>query len=247
MSEQLKQAFIFAAGRGERMMPLTTDTPKPLVKVNNRPIIDYTLQSLLKIDSIQKIIINGYYLSDKIESYIKSVSSDRLIFSKETEKLETGGGLIFASDKIDFESPLLIINGDLLWLDDQDLQLIWQRWLELKQASEVDILLGLKRKDDFPGYKGEGDFNLLNSDLIDDAGSPMSHAYVGIQIIDPKILSLAHKEKCFSMSYFYRREIDHNNVITKVKGIELPGKYFHVSEVADIKNTENLINNYAKG
>lgn len=247
MSEQLQQAFIFAAGSGKRMMPITADTPKPLVKVNNLPIIDYTLKSLLKIDSIQKIIINGYYLSDKIQAYIQDANNSKIIFSKEPEKLETGGGLLFAIDKIDLEKPLLIINGDLMWLGDQDLHFIWKRWFELKMTGEIDILLGLKKKDEFPGYKGNGDFDYQDGNLICNQGLAMTHAFVGIQIIDPKILNSPPKDKCFSMSYFYGREINQQNLVNKVRGVELPGKYFHVSEPKDIQNTENLINNYAKG
>ena len=66
MTKNISQAFIFAAGRGERMRPITDTIPKPLVKIKNKSIIDYTIEKLNKISDIKKIIINGFYLTDQI-------------------------------------------------------------------------------------------------------------------------------------------------------------------------------------
>ena len=58
---KITQAFIFAAGRGERMKPLTDSIPKPLIKIKNKAIIDYAIEKLDQISDIKKIIINGDY------------------------------------------------------------------------------------------------------------------------------------------------------------------------------------------
>ena len=104
---KITQAFIFCAGRGERMRPLTDSIPKPLVKVKEKSILDYILAKLDEISSLEKIIINAFYLADEIEKHILSLNNPKIILSREEEKVETGGGLIYALDKIDIDKPLL--------------------------------------------------------------------------------------------------------------------------------------------
>lgn len=231
---KITQAFIFAAGRGERMRPLTDTIPKPLVKIKGKSIIDYIIEKLDKITSIEKIIINGFYLNEQIEDHIKKLNNPKIIFSKELEKLETGGGLVFAKDKINLNKPLLTINGDILWLENNfsDIEIICNNFNE----SEHNILLGLKKKDDFSGYEGAGDFNFDQKTGKLNKLEKLDYVFTGIQVINPKILENPPK-KCFSMSYFYKN----NDFLKKIKGIELLGKYFHIGDVKSIKNTENFL------
>jgi MurNAc alpha-1-phosphate uridylyltransferase len=237
---KITQAFIFAAGRGERMKPLTDTIPKPLVKIKGKAIIDYTIEKLDQIPSIKKIIINGFYLADELEDHIKKLRNPKIIFSREEEKVETGGGLVFASDKIDLNKPLLTINGDILWEDEgisSDIELLSRAF----DSHECDILLGLKKVNDYIGYDGNanggGDFELAGDVLYRFPDIAMSYAFVGLQIINPKILEKA-PEKCFSMSYFYKAE---GGLVHRIKGVELKGKYFHIGNVAAIKNTEDRL------
>jgi MurNAc alpha-1-phosphate uridylyltransferase len=238
---KITQAFIFAAGRGERMMPLTATTPKPLAKVKNKAIIDYIIQVLDQIPSIEKIIINGFHLADKMESHIEKLNNPKIIFSRENEKLETGGGLVFAKNKIDLNQPILLINGDVLWQDKNeeisDIHALEKAW----KGKEFDILLGLVKKENYLGYEGNvhggGDFNLIGDVLFRFPQYPMSHVFVGLQIINPKILENA-PEKCFSMSYFYKSAVGEGGLVHRIKGLELKGKYFHIGTVNAIKEAE---------
>lgn len=242
----ITQAFIFAAGRGSRMRPITDTTPKPLVKIHNKSILDYTIEKLNNIDSIQKIIINGFYLGQHIKTHIRSLNNPKIIFSDEKEQLETGGALLFARDEIDFNQPLLTINGDIMWQDKEtssDIALLAGQWSD----SQCDILLGLKKKEDYAGYDGNafggGDFNVdtKTGALTTVIETPMSHVFVGMQIINPKILLqplVKELGKCFSMSAFYKAARQKNGNITNIKGIELAGRYFHIGTVDAIKNTE---------
>ena len=68
---EISQAIILAAGFGTRMQPLTFKTPKPLIKINNKPIIFYILEELRK-NNIKNCFINTHYLSEKIEKYINT-------------------------------------------------------------------------------------------------------------------------------------------------------------------------------
>ncbi len=241
---KITQSFIFSAGRGERMMPLTTSLPKPLIKIKDKSIIDYTIEKLDKISDIKKIIINGFYLAEQIETHIKKLNNPKIIFSHEIEKVETGGGLLFARNKINFDEPLLTINGDILWQEKSvisDIELICKNW----NPQQHDILLGLKKTEEYLGYDGNinggGDFFFEGEKLFKIPDTKMTHVFVGLQIINPKILLNAEKngvEKCFSMSYFYRSAVGENGMLHRVGGIELKGKYFHIGTPDAVKMTE---------
>lgn len=232
---QITQAFIFCAGRGERMRPLTDLTPKPLVAVKNKKILDYILEKLEKISSLQKIIINAYYLADEIEKHIRTLNNPKIILSREIEKVETGGGLVYALDKININKPLLTLNGDVLWHDKNnfsDINLLSENF----DISSHDFLLGLKKTEDYLGYDGSsqsiGDFDLIGKKLhkknsSDQQKIVMSHVYVGMQILNPKAL-LGDHEKCFSVSKFYKSALNSDNILHRIEGIELTGKYFHI-------------------
>jgi MurNAc alpha-1-phosphate uridylyltransferase len=238
---KITQAFIFAAGRGERMRPLTNSIPKPLVKIKNKSIIDYTIEKLDQISAIKKIIINGFYLAEQLEAHIKRLNNPKIIFSHEVEKVETGGGLVFAKNKFDPAEPLLTINGDVLWQDVgaiSDIENLCEAW----DASACDILLGLKKTDDYFGYEGNihggGDFDLRGDRLFRFPDCAMSHVFVGLQIINPKILERAPRGidgKCFSMSHFYKSAVGEGGLVHRIKGVELAGKYFHIGTVDAVR------------
>lgn len=235
---KLTQAFIFAAGRGERMRPLTDSIPKPLVKIKGKAIIDYTIEKFLRISSLEKIIINGFYLSEQVEEHIKNWREPRLVFSREKTKVETGGGLVVASRFIDFSKPLLCANGDVLWEDldgESDVELMDKSY----SSKPCEILLGLKKVENYAGYEGKGDFNLRGR-ILEKAAAPLSHAFVGLQIIDPKILQKAPSE-CFSMAHFFKAAVGADGALKGVEGVELAGRYFHIGTVDSIKKTEDIL------
>ncbi|NBV06237.1 MAG: hypothetical protein EBS06_03255 [Proteobacteria bacterium] len=244
---KITQSFLFAAGRGERMRPLTDSTPKPLIKIKNKPIIDYTFEKLSKISDIKTIIVNGFYLADQIEQHILKLNNPKIIFSREIEKIETAGGLLFAKDKIDFNQPLLTFNGDVLWQENSaisDIELICNSW----NAKDHDILLGLKKTAEYLGYDGNltgGDFIFDGKKLSKDSKQKNTHVFVGLQIINPKILLKAQQsgvfsqnKNCLSMSYFYKEAVGENKFLNRVEGVELKGKYFHIGTVEAVKMTE---------
>lgn len=231
---KISQVFIFCAGRGERMMPLTASTPKPLLEVKGFSILSRILDNLQKIPSIQKIFINSFYLSAEFEKFVKNQNNPKIILSKEYDKIETGGGLIFALDKIDLYKPLITLNGDVLWHDHNnfsDLNYLYENFL----SSDCDFLLGLKKTTDFFGYDGNGDFNLIGNSLQRDFnfyGSNLSHVYVGMQVINPLILkNFAINNphiKNFSVAEFYKRSVGKDLILNRINGLELKGKYFHI-------------------
>jgi len=113
----LDTALIFSAGRGERLLPLTADTPKPMLKLQGRPLIAYHLEHLAQ-QGFQRVIINHAYLGDKIKSYFGNGQYFGLkleYFAEPPGGLETGGTLAAVMRfMLPQTSLLLTINGDIV-------------------------------------------------------------------------------------------------------------------------------------
>lgn len=110
------KAMILAAGRGERMRPLTDDCPKPLLKVNDRALIEYHIKNLVAA-GIKDIVINHAWLGQKIVDYLgcgKQFSAN-ISYSEEPVALETAGGIIKALPLLaEHENDVfLVLNGDI--------------------------------------------------------------------------------------------------------------------------------------
>lgn len=107
------KAMILAAGRGQRMMPLTANTPKPLLKIADKPLIVWHLERLAKA-GFKEIVINHAYLGQKIEDALGDGEKwdVNIEYSQEAKALETAGGIANALPILG-ESPFLVINGDV--------------------------------------------------------------------------------------------------------------------------------------
>ena len=235
--KKINEAMIFAAGFGKRMLPLTEEIPKPLLKVNGKPIIFYIIEDLINLN-FKNIVINTHYLSDKFYDELKPYSRNvKIIFEKEI--LDTGGGFLNALKKDYFynlKSPKLLINGDIFWKKRKysPIRNVLSNWNEKK----MDLLLCLIKKKKFFGYKGKGDFNFeepkkkisrLNLEQQND------FVFSGLQLVKPKLLEEKRKKK-FSM-----REIFFSNINNKIYGISNKNEWYHISEPNDLKNLNNKL------
>lgn len=110
------KAMILAAGRGERMRPLTDHTPKPLLEVAGKPLIVYHLHNLAAA-GIREIVINHAHLGHRIEAALGDGSAYgvSIRYSAEDTALETGGGILRALSLLG-DDPFVVINGDV-WTD----------------------------------------------------------------------------------------------------------------------------------
>ncbi len=114
--KQVEVAFILAAGRGERLRPLTDSTPKPLLPYKNKPLLDHILDSLAPLH-LKRIVFNAWHLKEQVIAYAESKRKTlkaEILVSSESELLGTAGGLKKAWSLIN--SPeFLMLNGDCLW------------------------------------------------------------------------------------------------------------------------------------
>jgi MurNAc alpha-1-phosphate uridylyltransferase len=235
--KNIEQVFIMAAGRGERMRPLTDSLPKPLVKIKGITMLDLIIEKLNQFPSIKKIVVNAYYLAEKIENHLNSLNNPKITISLETSKLETGGGLQNALNLFNKNKPILVINSDIIWQDQKfsDLELMMNNF----DINKMDILLGLKSKTDFWGYEGNGDFcfNPTTGEISKpkNAAIDLNYVFTGLQIINPKIFDNSPKPP-FSMNYFYQKAANQNGILEKIKGLELKGRFFHIGTVQALED-----------
>jgi MurNAc alpha-1-phosphate uridylyltransferase len=144
------KAMILAAGRGQRMMPLTHAMPKPMLKVQNKPLIEHHVNNL-KAAGITDIVINLAWQGDKIKAYFKDGSQFgvSIEYSQEVEGgLETAGGIIQALPLLG--ESFIVINGDVF--TDYDVSSLMQLHLQPGEAHLVLI--------ENPPHNPDGDFAL---------------------------------------------------------------------------------------
>ncbi|MFY9149024.1 MAG: sugar phosphate nucleotidyltransferase [Smithellaceae bacterium] len=111
----IKTAFILGAGLGTRLMPLTRDTPKPLLIVGDRPIITYAMEHLQGI-GVQRFIINTHHCPEKyVEAFPQSRWRDiPIILRHEPVLLDTAGGIKNIEDLVESEERIIVYNGDII-------------------------------------------------------------------------------------------------------------------------------------
>ncbi|KPN72069.1 N-acetylmuramate alpha-1-phosphate uridylyltransferase MurU [Neisseria sp. 83E34] len=177
------KAMILAAGRGERMRPLTDTTPKPLLKVGREPLIGWHLHRLREA-GFTEIVINHAWLGKQIVDTLKDGSDYgvSLAYSAEGEKgLETAGGIATALHLLG-GAPFLVINGDVL--TDIDFAAARACSDRLQKESRLAHLWLVPN----PEHNLKGDFSLLENGLVaSEAGSSRSMTFSGMGVYDPKL------------------------------------------------------------
>jgi MurNAc alpha-1-phosphate uridylyltransferase len=173
------KAMILAAGRGERMRPLTDSCPKPLMIAGGKTLIEHQIERLHKAGIIE-IVINTAWLGEQIEQKLGDGAQlgVSIRYSRENEALETAGGLIQALSLLGDE-PFVLANADA-WCDFDFTELTAR---PLGNALARLVLI------DTPDYLA-GDFGLDNEQIIDKSKNPPTlYTYSGIALISPALLA----------------------------------------------------------
>ena len=168
--------MILAAGRGERMRPLTDVKPKPLLPVNGIPLIDYHLAALVR-GGIRDIVINLAWRGSQIRDWVGDGSKYgiNITYSDEgSDALETGGG-IFKALPLLGEAPFWLVNGDIFCSYDYAVRGL------------ADGLLGHLVMVPNPGHNANGDFSLSAGQVTRCAEQTLT--YSGIAILHPGLFS----------------------------------------------------------
>ena len=181
----IKKAMILAAGYGKRLRPLTSNCPKPLLKLGKETLLSNTI-NFLEHSEIKEVVINVHYLGEQIINYIKNKKFNLTIkIIKEEDKiLDTGGGVLNAIQYFS-GSPFLIINPDTIWSSNylKEIKLMEKSFFE-NEKNKCSLLV-VNKKESFD-QSFEGDFNLKNNLLKRKNKEGLDLIYTGLQLLNQK-------------------------------------------------------------
>lgn len=212
------KAFILAAGRGERLRPLTDHTPKPLLPVRCQPLIEWHLHKLATA-GVREVVINLGWLGEKIEAHLGDGARFglRIAYSPEGwPALETGGGLHRALPLLGAD-PFLLVNGDVF--TDLPFAPLLEQGLQPGDLAHLVLV-------DNPPQHPQGDFALLDGRVCDAAPRL---TYSGIAVLHPQLF-----EGCtagaFPLAPLLKKAMASNQV----------GGQHHTGQWSDIGTPERL-------
>lgn len=181
MQQDNIKAMILAAGRGNRLRPITDTIPKPLVALRGKSLIEYHLEKLAEI-GVKEVVINHAWLGHKIEENLGDGSRWGLKISYSPEPqggLETAGGIINALPLLG-EKPFLVINGDVY--SEYDFSHLFQVAQSLQQSNRQAHLVMVPN----PQHNLKGDFGLTPSGLVEEEGA---FTFAGLSVLSPDLFA----------------------------------------------------------
>ena len=202
---KIKHGMILAAGLGKRMQPITLKTPKPLIKIGNKNLLERAIELLIN-HGIEEIAINVHHLSDQIKNFIieKKYKVKIKISDEQDILLDTGGGILQATRS--FKKPFIVVNPDTLWSSVYIKELKDLEDLYFKEKKPCLLLVNKNLSFD---SSFTGDFNLRNGVISRDDSNEF----------------IFKKDKIFSMNNMWDHLIKEENLI----GNESEQKFYHLN------------------
>ena len=228
---RINTAFILCAGFGKRLNPLTLETPKPLIKLNNITVLE-TCINLIENLGIQQIILNTFYLKDQIHDFInhKKFNSKITIIDDGENILDTGGG-ISNMMKHTNEENVLIFNPDTIWEKNYSNEIIEMEDIYFSKKLK-NILLLVKKELSFDKNLN-GDFDLKENLII--KNNENKFIYTGCQIMNKKLLS-KYKDKKFSITNVWNDLIEKKELF----GFETNNNFYHLTDLETFRKLQGL-------
>ena len=220
----MKTAMILAAGKGERMRPLTDNMPKPLLQAGGKPLLQYHLENLARA-GVGRIVINHARLGEMI---VDRFADGRefgveIIYSPEgDEPLETGGGIKNALPLLGPDA-FIVVNAD-----------IWTDFDFKRLPSSPDGLAHLVLVPN-PGHHTHGDFNLVNGKVTDGV-SGERYTYSGIGVYKPELFA-GLTEEAFMLAPVLRDAAGRG----AISGEVFTGRWLDIGTPARLSDLNNLI------
>ena len=232
-------AMVLAAGLGTRMRPLTNDKPKPLIEVNGKPLIDYTLDRFAKA-GLRSAVVNVHYLADKVEAHLKERRTPIITVSDERDELlETGGGVKKALGQ--FSSDAIFCTNTDAILTDRDGEEPCERLAGAWDPERMDALLLLSPMEETTGYDGAGDFDLFNDGQIQlRASDSAPYVFTGLQILSLDFFKSA-PDGPFSTKLLW----DDARQKGRLFGLVHSGFWMHVGDPDGLKQAEQKLRDMA--
>ncbi len=234
------KAFILAAGFGKRLRPYTDNTPKPMVKVGGKPMIDYALDELRSI-GVKSCIVNTHYKAEMLQRHCEALMrrsnlAPDILLSHEPEILDTGGGLKNGI-KLWGESAnedFFVLSGDSVWENahaQNTLQALANAW----NPKDMDILMLLQPVDTMTLTRGVGDYDIEEDGKAARSFSQSGkYMFTSIRINAGRIFETA-PDSPFS----YLQLMDKAQEEGRLFGLIHQGAWHHISTPNDLEKVNN--------
>ena len=223
---KINRALILCAGLGKRLNPLTLETPKPLLKLNNITMLESCINTIIEL-GIKKISINTFYLGKQIENFVnkKNFPVEIQIIEDGKEILNTGGGILNMINNCP-EKDFIAFNPDTLWTKDYINEINdMQNFYFSKKLDNVLLLVNKKLSFD-KNFKGDFELN----DNILKKNNNKKFIYIGCQILN-KSLFKDYKITNFSISEIWDDLLKED----KLNGFESFNEFYHLTDLEIFK------------
>lgn len=232
----IESAMILAAGFGTRLKPITDHTPKPLVTLAGRALIDHAIDRVVAA-GVKRVVVNTHYKAEMIEAHLKERRDVAIMLSHEPELLDTGGGVKKALPLLG--ETFYVLNADVFWLNAKvpALARLARAWDEAR----LDALVLVQRTVTALGYDGLGDF------IVDPLGrvrrrserEVAPHLFAGIEILSRRIFDGA-PDGAFSLNRLWDKAINAG----RLEALIHDGEWFHVGTPQGLAASEERLRHH---
>ena len=231
----ITRAMIMAAGLGTRMRPLTDTTPKPLVKVHGKALIDRVIDRLVAA-GVKTIVVNVHYMGDQIKAHLATRKDVEIVISDESEALLDSGGGIFKALPLFKGEPFFHANADTVWVEGAGHAL--ERLKAAWDPQKMDALMLLAPTVSTVCYDGRGDFMMDAEGRLSRVaeGRVSPFVWMSIEIVHPRLFDGVPGGK-FSINPLWDKAIARG----RLYGQRLDGVWMHIDRPEAVKESEEYL------
>jgi MurNAc alpha-1-phosphate uridylyltransferase len=231
----IKHAILFSAGLGTRMRPLSEHTPKALIPLAGKPLLDHALERF-EAAGCTRLVVNTHHLAHQIADHLaQRPSRAEIIRSHEPVLLETGGGAVQALPWLGMDEAFFCANMDALWFDGPGasaLERLRAHW----DPARMDALLLLLPRARAEGYAGPGDFGLNDAGELTRAGE-RPYVFISLYVLHPRTLRGRAAEP-FSMRDVWFAPQRPDGSLARIHGLVHDGDWLHVGTPGELVAAE---------
>ena len=230
---KVETGMVLSAGLGTRLRPITNETPKALVSVQGRTLLDRALDHLESV-GVKHAVVNTHHKAEMIERHLAGRKSPAITISHEPVLLDTGGGIANALRHLG--EPFFAVNSDAVWLNGRVPALA--RLARVFDPERHDCALLMQETVPAVGYEGRGDF------ALDPLGVPrrrrenevVPFLFAGVQLLSHRLFA-GERVEPFSMNRLWDKAIAQGRIIAIVHD----GTWYDVGTVAGLSATESRL------
>lgn len=247
MVAAIRQGMVLAAGLGTRMRPITDTIPKPLVRIADKPLIDYALDKL-SAAGCEKAVVNVHWLADQMEAHLAGYRDMEIVISDERAELLNSGGGLAKGLKLLEPGPAFVMNADLFWIGET-----WDELTNLERLAgffdpeRMDMALLCVRLENTTGHDGGADFAMApKGELVRyrpvDGKLPNGEGvvYAGAIVMDSRLLADA-PDGAFNLNIYFDRAI----AAGRLYGLILDGHWVTAGTPEAIEEAEEAVREFS--